>query len=91
LASRTQTGSAFILIASFFGAVPSMVTVPATFPAFDVSTFMPPGVPDGAAGSADLFAGSLPPPHAITVAASARAMVPNFAPKQTFRRCIDFS
>src|SRR5438046_929452 len=43
LFSRTQTGSAFILIASFFGAVPSRTTVPFTSPAVAVSTFCPAG------------------------------------------------
>jgi hypothetical protein len=51
----TQTGSAFILIASFFGAVPSKFTTPLTVPATAVSTFRAPGVAAGADGSADLF------------------------------------
>jgi hypothetical protein len=50
-----QTGSAFILIGSFFGAVPSIVTVPVTLPAFAVSTFCPDGVPAGEDGVADVF------------------------------------
>jgi hypothetical protein len=50
-----QTGSAFILIASFFGAGPSSVTTPFTSPAVAVSTFCPAGAADGDEGSADLL------------------------------------
>src|SRR6266550_9563688 len=82
-----QTGSAFILIASFFGAVPSSATLPLTSPAVAVSTFCPAGVPAGALGSADVLDVSLLPPHATTVAARAAAA----ALIQTFRKRIDLS
>jgi hypothetical protein len=48
--SLTQTGSAFILIASFFGTAPSIITTPFTSPAVAVSTFWPAGVADGDSG-----------------------------------------
>jgi hypothetical protein len=95
LLSRKQMGSAFILMAAFFGAIPSSVTVPLTLPAVDESTFMPDGVADGDEGSFDVFEVVLsPPPHAATEAASVTA--PKTASRrgplfQTFRECIDFS
>src|SRR5689334_18458652 len=82
-----QTGSAFILIASFFGAVPSSATVPFTSPAVAVSTFWPAGVPAGAAGSADVLDASLFPPQATIDPASAIVS----APAQAVRRRIDLS
>src|SRR5438132_1129472 len=87
LFSRTQTGSAFILIASFFGAVPSRTTVPFTSPAVAVSTFCPAGVPAGAPGSAEVLDASLFPPHATIDPANAKPI----APTQTCRRRIDLS
>src|SRR5262245_26185316 len=80
-----QTGSAFILMASFFGAVPSNETLPFTLPAFAVSTFWPPAAAGAAAGVPAVLAGSeLPPPHAATDAASAMPRTPT----QAFRRRI---
>src|SRR5438045_989363 len=77
-----QTGSAFILIGSFLGAVPSIATTPFTSPAVEVSTFWPAGVP---AGSADELGVSLLPPHAASdpISASPTRLT------QTFRRRID--
>src|SRR5690349_2745650 len=82
-----QTGSAFILMPSFFGAAPSSTTVPLTVPALAVSTFCPAEAPAGAVGSADLFDVSCPPPHATIVVASAAASVPS----QAFRKRIEDS
>ena len=71
----TQTGSAFILIAAFFGAVPSSIT-----DAGDVAgrrRCRPSGragVAAGADGSADVLC-LLPPPHATTDAASVKPRV----------------
>src|SRR5438067_6162640 len=86
LFSRTQTGSAFILIPSFFGAVPSSVTMPFTLPAVAVSTRWPDGVAAGDDGSADLFE-LPPPPHATSVVAS---VIPS-TPTRAFRRRIEHS
>jgi len=82
------------LIAAFFGAIPSSVTVPLTSPAVPVSTFNPEGVADGADGSLEVLDVLLFPPHAATEAAS--VTVPRAASSrgpldQTFRECIDFS
>src|SRR5262245_54066382 len=82
-----QTGSAFILIASFFGAVPSSETVPLTLPAFAVSTFCPDGAPAGDEGVAELLDVSWPPPHAVIDAATAQPRTTT----QAFRRRIDLS
>src|SRR5262245_64339096 len=84
--SFRQTGSAFILMASFAGAMPSSVTVPVMLPAVAASTFCPSGVAAGADGSADWFEVP-PPPQAATVAASVRLS----ADTQTFRKNIDLS
>ena len=70
-----QAGSAFILIASFFGTAPSTVTVPVTLPAVAASTFWPAAVPAGDSGVADVLDVSLLPPHATIDAASARPTV----------------
>jgi hypothetical protein len=85
LASFKQTGSAFILMASFFGAIPSIVTTPFTSPAVAASTFIPAGAAADEAGKADLLEGSLPPPHATTDAAR---VIPS-PYTQTFRKRID--
>src|SRR5919199_6289160 len=82
-----QTGSAFILIASFFGATPSSETTPFTLPACDLSTFWPDGVPAGAEASPDLFEVSWLPPHAVSSVASATVTLPT----QTLRRRIEYS
>src|SRR5436309_337399 len=82
-----QTGSAFILIGSFFGTIPSTVTLPVTSPAVAVSTFCPAAVPAGAPGSADVLDVSLLPPQATSDPASASPS----ALAQTFRRRIDLS
>src|SRR6476660_4133161 len=82
-----HTGSAFILIGSFFGAVPSSVTVPLMSPAVAVSTFWPAPAPAGAAGAADVLDVSLLPPHAASDAAIATPRTP----AQTFRKRIDIS
>src|SRR5207253_2197286 len=87
LFSRVQTGSAFILIGSFFATVPSTVTLPLTSPAVAVSTFCPAGVPAGPPGSADVLDVSLLPPHAMSDPASASPS----ALAHTFRRRIDLS
>src|SRR5579872_4207208 len=83
-----QTGSAFILIGSFFGTVPSTETVPVTLPAVAVSTFWPAPAAAGALGAAEVLDVScLLPPHATSEAAST---TPN-ALIQTFRRRIEIS
>src|SRR6185436_4701677 len=66
-----HTGSAFILITSFFGRAPSTFTTPFTSPAVAVSTFWPDGAADGDEGSADLLDVSWPPPQASVFTASA--------------------
>src|SRR5205823_805095 len=83
----TQTGSALILIGSFFGAVPSSITIPLMSPAVAVSTFWPAGVAAGDDGGAEVLELPPPPPHATTDAASARPSVPT----HMFRRRIEVS
>src|SRR5438094_9947941 len=82
-----QTGSAFILIASFLGAVPSSATAPFTSPAVAVSTFCPAGVPAPPPGSADVLDVDLFPPQATSDPANTSPT----APTLTFRRRIAFS
>src|SRR6476660_2552265 len=67
-------GSAFILMGSFFGATPSIVTAPVTLPAVAGSTFSPPPAAGVAAG-VDVLEDP-PPPHAAIDAASATARIP---------------
>ena len=58
-------------MAAFFGAGPSIVTVPFTSPAVEASTFSPAGVAEGDDGSLDVLDVPLfPPPQATTEAAS---------------------
>ena len=81
-AAFTQTGSAFILIGSFFGAVPS-----SDDRALDVAgrrrvDLLAAAAAAGDGGSADVLDASwLPPPHAATVAASAR---PRARPRRSY-------
>ena len=81
-----QTGSAFILMGSFFGETPSSDATPFTSPAVAGSTFWPPA-PAAATGSADLLDVSWLPPHATMVVASANPRIPT----QAFRRRIELS
>ena len=80
-----QTGSAFILMGSLAGAVPSSIAIPVTLPAVAVSTFCPAGAADGDDGFSDVLCS--PPPHAATDAAIAKPRVYC----QMFRRRIDLS
>src|SRR5205823_5172762 len=89
--SFTQTGSAFILIAAFFGASPSSETTPLMSPAVAGSTLPPPPAAAAGAPAAGVAAGALdvdelPPPHA-----TAAASVNPRAPTHTLRRRIALS